>query len=189
MADRKSGEMRLREPRVSRVQNDDGSAVLLYEGVDTTHDLGGGKYRLLLRHVGLEVEFNARVHDATYAKANSDAAKNGIDLHALSSLERLAYHEQFADTHGRRSEVLLFGDIKGGALNSRLIVRDFCKLFLEIDGSFKYNHPDYPSSGDGYYPDEIYFCPYDVDRTLYMTVRAGVTVTGAVTPKLTQPRP
>jgi len=165
--------MRLRTPRVDHVQSDDGSAVLTYEGLDTSHDLGGSNYLLRVRDAGEEAEVRARIRTVTYSDARDAAEREGLNFSAMSSDERREYQQRFADEFGNRMEVILFEIVEQGHFSLEDLVRRLCIMYLEMKASYKYNHPDYPGSGEGYYPDQIYFCPYDVDRKLYVTIKAG----------------
>lgn len=142
-----------------------------------SHDLGGGKYVLRVRQGNQSIEVRARV-SATSREARKHAASEGIEYSALSTMETIEYLEMIADKFGQRSEVILFDLESGTNCNIKIIARQFCFLFFEMDSSYKYNHPDYPDCGDNYYPDEVYFCPYDVDRTHYMMIRAGEAANG-----------
>ena len=190
--------LRLPTPRVKQVQPAGGAFLLTYEGVDSSHDLGGGNY-LFRTGQDREVEVKARVQPTTAYAAEEQARKEGVDYRALGFMEALEYQRRFASTYGHRSQVILFEVFRrqetrpivvrfrdriaraarelrapgGRDLDIALLARNFCRAFFELDASFKNNHPQYPASGEGYYPDEIYFCPYDVDKKYYMTLGAG----------------
>jgi hypothetical protein len=173
LREERSDKMRLRVPRVNQVRSDDGSAVLIYEGLDTSHDLGGGNYLLRLDAHEQTVEVRARIRSATAYDAERMAIKEGLNYHSMSFTEGLEYEESFADQYGRRSQVILFEKLSSTDIDGRALSRQLCLLFLEMDASYRFNHPEYPASGEGYYPDKIEFCPHDVERRLYMTVSAG----------------
>ncbi|HET9638456.1 MAG TPA: hypothetical protein VFP12_04540 [Allosphingosinicella sp.] len=168
----RSDEMRLRIPRVKQVQSDDGSTVLTYEGLDISHDLAGENYLFRTRQGSGEVEISARVAQ-TSAEARKHAADEGVDYSALSLVETIEYQTKIATKYGRRPQVILFEILGSNPVDIQNLSRDFCSIYLDLTSSYKYNHPDYPLSGEGYYPDEVYFCPLGVDKMLYMTVRAG----------------
>jgi hypothetical protein len=75
--------MRLPAPRVKLVQRNDEWFVLTYEGLDTTHDLGGGNYLFRTMHGDQQVEVKARVRDVTSFNAEKYAAKEGVDYRVL----------------------------------------------------------------------------------------------------------
>ena len=98
---------RLRSPSVKTVQKS-GSFNLTYEGLDTSHDLGGGNYLFRTWEADQEIEVRARVSNTTSSNAEKHAAQEGKDYRALSLIDALDYQEKVASEHGRRSQVLLF---------------------------------------------------------------------------------
>ena len=164
--------MRMAKPRVNQVESGDGSAVLSYQGLDTSHDLGGETYLLRIRQGDRVAEIQARVAHST-SHAEQMAASEGVNYSALSLTEALAYLERVSDTYGRRLQIILFEPAAGSEVDIERDAALFCRLYFELASSYRYNNPEYPESGEGYYPDEAYFCPYDVDRRFFVTFRAG----------------
>lgn len=164
--------MRLRMPRVDQVQSEDGSWFLTYEGLDTSHDLGGGNYRFRVRQPDRDISVRARV-SASSSKARKIASEEGLDYRSMNLEEMRAYDESIAEKFGKRYEVILF-DIEGdvGGEDIARFAKQFCNSIFILKSSYKFNNEDYPDSGDGSYPDEIYFCPYGIEKKYYATFYA-----------------
>lgn len=164
--------MRLRMPTVKQVESEDGSCSLTYEGLDESPAQagGGGKYLLRVSHPEGEIEVRATVQSVTSFRAEEQAKAEGLDFWAMGLAKIDKYVEEFAEKYGATSKIVTFEIDKGGNIsNIAELSKTFCKMYFEIDSSYRYNNSEYPACGEGFYPDTIHFQPgfSQIDRKYY----------------------
>lgn len=169
--------MRLRMPTIQHLESEDGSCSLTYEGLDEAPAQagGGGKYLLRVSHPEGDIEVRATLQSVgTLYRAREHARSEGFDYGAMSLTEKGEYLYKFAEKYGRSSYVVLFEiESEGDHSDIAELSKRFCEMFFEMDASFRLNNSEYPACGEGYYPDEVDFSPWDVDKKYSRCFQAG----------------
>jgi hypothetical protein len=168
--------MRLRLPRVNRVESHDGKASLEYVGLDMSRD-GGGVYRFeLARRAGTLVVERAIVASVTPLYARDYAFENGVAYDDLTLTEAMSFSESYAEKYGHTHVVKEFDLPWKGFWKSQVnsIIDSFCCLYFEMNSSYRNNNTDVSAENAGaMYPDTITFSPYELDRRYHVKKKAA----------------
>ena len=166
--------MRLRKPRVERVESRDGTSILHFERFVPGRD-GGALYRLTILPGGVsksKISTNVLVTSVTSFYAADYARSQGLDFDQWSLVRQMDYQNEFAEVHGNRNAVREFA-LQNRDLDEEQIemaIALFVKLFFEINSSFKFNKE--PPEERGAFPDRLSFEPYDLVRAFHRLYRA-----------------
>ena len=174
--------MSLPMPNIRHLESGDGSCSLTYEGLDEApaQAAGGAMYLLRVSRPEGVTEIRATVQSTTFRRAEQQARAEGFDVENMTLTEMRKYREHFAEKYGRSSYVVLFlyADEKKGGPTRRIdneaeLSQIFCKMFLRMQASYRYNNSEYPKCGEGFYSDTIDYRPWGVDPELIRTFTAA----------------
>lgn len=177
--------MRLQTPASQHIESSDGTCSLTFEGYDQSPAQagGGGVYLLRVTRPEITAELKATIQSTTGIRAEQQAKEDGLDPIAMRSSDIRKYREAYSDQFGASYRVILFDYTNKHAIHTRrdianepFLAEMFCTLFLRLKSLYRYNNPDYPNSGEGFYPDTVEYSPFGVDPSLIKTFAAAEVI-------------
>ncbi len=181
--------MRLRMPNITHLESDDGSCSLIYEGDagGSAQAGGGGLYRLRVSDQDVVTEIRAVIQTTTSFYAERHAEAEGKELNYLT-MDITAIREDveaFAEKYGSSSTIIDFyyADEHRDAPHREIenvgqFIETFCKIYLKLKSSFKYNNSEYPACGEGFYTDQVKFSPWGKYQDYVTNLKAEEAFSG-----------
>jgi hypothetical protein len=157
--------MRLSSPRIKSLRSEDGKALLEYVDLVIDREEGGGVYRFTYRNCDDVIEIMTRVGCNFFGKSTDKyRQETGQDLfdQGIEFIDK--YVLKNSEIDGATFTVIKF-DFETPEPSDNVLLaylRDrFCELYLRYASTHRYNSEEPIMDPDGFYPDRIYFSPFE----------------------------
>lgn len=149
--------VRLREPRVSKIIDDETGSVLVKTTWDNSHDVGGQNYEFTFcDEAGLSHSLEVRTQDLL--KAHTAYREKNPHIKGFAKPGYDEFKEEYYKNNPIEHQVLWFVDRpKVDDVTYQRAARVFCEMFLRLEFSYEFNREDDDPVKQGFYSGKINF--------------------------------